>query len=145
MRIIIGQDLRTQYAHRRPALRCRSILFRKSTLLFILLLASLNLLIGFATAAEGDINPGPLNYYTGCAYGCTANDVQGVSFTVVDGSGNPLECMECSGETASAYIDVGFVSTATTRYNIFFLFGLDKNGDGVITLTSDPVQMSSIG
>ena len=95
--------------------------------------------MGSASAAAGDINPGPLNYYTGCTYGCTANDVQGVSFTVVDDAGNPIECMNCNGETASAYIDVGFTSTATNRYNIFFLFGLDKNGDGIITLTNDPV------
>ncbi|MGV8126417.1 MAG: DUF7507 domain-containing protein [Methanothrix sp.] len=115
--------------------RCRSALAKNAAMFFVAAL----LLIGPAIAAAGDINPGPINYFTDCEYGCTADDVKVTGYEVVDENGDPLTCMECEGDTASAYIKVTYQSTANKRYNVFLLFGIDKDGNGVITLTGDPI------
>ena len=114
---------------------------------FICSLCIAILSIGSASAQAGcgvlpaaEVNPGPLNYYE-CAppndYGCKANDVAAYDFKVTDEHGNTLSCMNCVDGYASGYVNVTFKATSEKRYNIFFIFGLDKDGDGVITRTYD--------
>ena len=106
----------------------------------ILSIGSASAQTGCGVLPDAEVNPGPLNYYE-CAppndYKCTANDVNAYEFKVTDEDGNTLSCLDCVDGYASGYVNATFAATAGERYNIFFIFGLDKDGDGVITETDD--------
>ena len=111
-----------------------------------ILLSFLILVVGYASAqvptCANELDPGAPpygtgavdNYYTGCTYGCTAEDVKPISYEVVDSSGNSLNCRDCppGGGTVDAFLKVTFLSTATERYNVFFLYSINDEPHRVL-------------